>query len=91
MPEYHRALVFLLLISVAVYGLSARLKTEELPGAYALRRNLWFALIIAAFLLGNFWVFSFLALALLLSSKGRDKNVPALFLSLLFVAPPAQR
>jgi len=90
MPEYHRALVFLLLIGVAVYWLSDRLKTEELPGAYALRRNLWFALTIAAFLLGNFWVFSFLALGLLVWAKGRDKNVPALFLSLLFVVPPAQ-
>jgi hypothetical protein len=91
MPEPYRALVFLLLIGLAAHGLSGRLRAEELPGARALRRHLWFALTVAAFLLGDFWLFSVVAFAVLVWAGGRERNLPALFLALLFVVPPAQK
>ncbi|MET0544038.1 MAG: O-antigen ligase family protein [Variovorax sp.] len=90
MSEHHRALVVLLLIGLAVYRLAGCLQAEQLPRAHVLRRGLWFALTIAAFALGDFWMFVVLAVSLLLWGRGREQNVPALFLALLFVVPPAQ-
>ncbi len=88
MPEHHRALAYLLLIGLATWTLLGRLRAEHQPGAFALRRGLWFALTVAAFGLGNFWFFTIVALGLLLWARGRDPNAPALFLALLFVVPP---
>jgi hypothetical protein len=80
----------LLFIGLAVYRLVGCLQPEQLPRAHAVRRGLWFALTIAAFALGDFWMFVVLAVPLLLWGRGREQNVPALFLALLFVVPPAQ-
>lgn len=91
MPEHHRALVYLLLISVPVYVLAGGLRTQQLPGAHPRRLKLWFALTIAAFVLGDFWVFAMVAIALLAWAFGQERNVPALFLGLLFTVPPAQQ
>jgi hypothetical protein len=90
MSEHHRALIVLLLIGLLVQPLLLRLRPEQPGGGFALRRGLWFALTIAAFGLGNFWMFSLLALAMLLWARGREENAPALFLALLFVVPPVQ-
>jgi len=90
MSENLRALVVLLLIGLAVYWLAEALRPEQLPRAHALRRGLWFALTAGAFGLGDFWTFVALALPLLLWARSREENVPALFLALLFVVPPAQ-
>jgi hypothetical protein len=87
MSETHRALVFVVLISLAAWALMGRLRTEQLPGAFSLRRGLWFAFTIAAFGLADFWLFSVVALMLLVWARTRDPNAPALFLSLLLVVP----
>ncbi|GAB3775694.1 hypothetical protein GCM10028796_51970 [Ramlibacter monticola] len=90
MSEHHRVLVVLLFIGLAVYRLVGCLQPEQLPRAQAVRRGLWFALTIAAFALGDFWMFVVLAVPLVLWGRGREQNVPALFLALLFLVPPAQ-
>lgn len=88
MSENIRALFFLVLIGLAVYRLAEILRPEQLPRAHALRRGLWFALTAAAFGFGDFWLFVALAVPLLVWARGREQNVPALFLALLFVVPP---
>lgn len=91
MSEHHRALVVVVFVGLIVSLLANRLRGEELPGAHTLRRNLWFALTVTAFALGNFWYFSIVAAAVLLWAGGRERNVPALFLALLFVVPPTEQ
>lgn len=88
MAEHHRALAFLLVIGVAAWTLMLPLRSEQLPGAFAVRRGLWFALTIAAFGFADFWLFSVLALVLLVWARFRDPSPAALFLALLFVVPP---
>jgi O-antigen ligase len=90
MSESHRALIVVLVLGAGAYLLLQRLRPEQLAGAHALRRGLWFALTVAAFAFGDFWIFAVLALGILLWSRGREQNVPALFLALLFVVPPVQ-
>lgn len=88
MAEHHRALAFLLVIGAVAWILMGRLRTELPPRAFALRRGLWFVLTVAAFALGDFWMFSIVALVVLAWARLRDPNPPALFLALLFVVPP---
>lgn len=90
MTEYHRALVVLLLVGLAVYRLADPLRTEQLPGAHGRRRALWFVLTFAAFAFGNFWYFSAVALAVVLYARRREENAAALFLAILFVVPPLE-
>lgn len=90
MSEHLRALLFLLLIGLVVQALYRPLRSETLPGADVQRRNLWFAMTIAAFLLKSFWGFALAACGLLSWAGARERNVPALFLALLFVVPPAE-
>jgi hypothetical protein len=87
MSEPHRALAFLLVIGAIAWVLMGRLRQEQLPGAFNLRRALWFVLTIAAFGLADFWLFSVVALVVLVWARTRDPNAPALFFSLLFVVP----
>lgn len=89
MAEYHRALPFVLVLGLIAWTLMRRLGAEQLPGAFALRRGMWFALTAAAFGLGDFWMFSVVALVALVWARGRDPSPAALFLALLFVVPPA--
>jgi O-antigen ligase len=90
MSENIRALFVLLLIGLVVQALDRPLRSEALPGAHVLRRNLWFAMTVAAFALGSFWSFALVAGGLLLWAGRRERNLPALFLALLFVVPPVE-
>lgn len=57
------------------------------PSMFALRRNLWFGITLAAFLANNFWIFILLASVLLIYGRRHDENQLALFFSLLFAVP----
>jgi O-antigen ligase len=59
------------------------------PGAYERRRNAFLALTVCGFLAPGFWWYALPAAAVVLVSGRRESNVPALFLALLFVVPPA--
>ncbi|MCC2632369.1 MAG: ligase [Ramlibacter sp.] len=78
-----------MVLGMGAWWLARPLAAEQLPRAHALRRGLWFALTITAFVLADFWAFMLLALALLIWARPREANVPALFLALLFVVPPS--
>lgn len=89
MSETHRAIVVLLVIGLGVWRLARPLAAEQLPGAFTFRRGLWIALTLVAFVIGDFWVFSTVALLLLIWGRTRDASVAGLFLALLFVVPPS--
>lgn len=88
MPEYLRSLLVILVLSTAFFAISG-------PSASAIigrdhfraRRNLWFGLTIAAFLAHDFWVYTFIAILLLLYTKRRETNPSALFFFVLFAVP----
>jgi O-Antigen ligase len=55
---------------------------------YARRRNIWLALTVTAFLSPNFWLFTLVAIPLIIWGSRKDKNPVALYLILLHVIPP---
>ena len=55
---------------------------------FARRRNVWFALTAAAFLMPNFWLVVIVSVPLLAYAAAKDSNPPALYLILLLALPP---
>lgn len=51
------------------------------------RRNLWFTLTLAAFLAHSFWVYTFIAIPLLVHANRHETNSPSLYFFILFVLP----
>jgi O-antigen ligase len=89
MPEHLRALVVILGCSALVFKFFERpLAPLMLPGTYQRRRNLWLAIVCAAFLSHNFWLYVLACSLILLSPLGRDKS-PLSVYCLLLIAVPA--
>lgn len=90
MPEHLRALIVILVIATAFFAFARRSAysiTE--PEDFTRRRNLWVTLTLAAFLAHNFWLYTLIALPLLIHASRRETNVPSLFFFILFVLPVA--
>lgn len=90
MPENIRVLIVVIVLATAFFAFTRKTAcaiAEE--GDFVRRRNLWFALTLAAFLSYNFWIYVLLAIPLLLYANRRESNPPALFFFLLFVLPMA--
>lgn len=89
MPEYLRALAFILLIAVVVFALAKpAARAVAMPTQdFERRRNLWFGITLAAFLAHNFWLFVAATTLLTLSTLPRETNRVALFFFLLFAVP----
>jgi O-antigen ligase len=90
MSESSRALIVLLFIATVFFAL-AKQPVSALMGRdnFVRRRNIWFALTGAAFLSNSFWLYTIIAMPLLLYAYQRETNVPALFFFILFVLPLA--
>lgn len=88
MPEHIRALIVILFFSTIVFA-SGHRPACAISGNkdFVRRRNLWVALTIVAFLSHSFWLYSLIAIPLLLYTAQHEKNIPALFFFLLFVIP----
>lgn len=88
MPEHLKALIVILPMAAMVFAF-ARMPASTVMARpdYIHRRNLWFALTLAAFLAHNFWVYAFIASLLLAYSAAREPNKVALFLFTLMVIP----
>ncbi|MBU1776912.1 MAG: O-antigen ligase family protein, partial [Gammaproteobacteria bacterium] len=56
-------------------------------GNFTRRRNLWFALTLAAFLTQNFWIYTAIAIPLLVSARRHESNLSALFFFTLLALP----
>lgn len=88
MPDHIKSLVVILVLAVAVFAYVSRHFTSNIAGEdFIRRRNLWFALTLAAFLTHNFWLYAFVAVVLLRYTHRREKNPPALFFFVLFALP----
>lgn len=89
MPEHLRALIAILLIATPLFAFAkpAACAVATATADFERRRNLWFALTLAAFLAHSFWIFIVLAAALLLHTLPRERNKLALFFFLLFAVP----
>ena len=90
MPEHLRTLVVILVLSTALFAAAHRPAGGiSLRGDLTRRRNVWFALTLAAFLSHSFWIYTFLAVPLLIHASHKESNPPALYFFLLFVLPVA--
>jgi len=90
MPEYLKALIVILVLATTVFAFAHRSAcTITKAGDYTRRRNLWFAITLAAFLAHNFWLYTLIALLLLFYANLRETNPPALFFFILFALPDA--
>jgi O-antigen ligase len=90
MSEHLRALVVILILSTAFFAFAIRPASDIIGRRnFTARRNLWIGLTLAAFLASNFWIYTFIAIVLLLFANLREANPPALFFFTLFVLPTA--
>jgi O-antigen ligase len=89
MPEHLRALVVILALAsvVFLFAKAPACAVAMRAADFERRRNLWFAITLAAFLAHNFWVFIIAAAALLLLALPREPNKLAMFFFLLFAVP----
>ena len=88
MPESLRSLIVILVLSAAFFAFSGRTASGIIGrDNFRTRRNLWFGLTLAAFLAHNFWVYTVIAILLLLYAKRRETNPSALFFFILFAFP----
>lgn len=89
MPLNIRALIVVLVLSTAVFHVARPLALKHCaPEEFARRRNLWFVLTLAGFLLPSFWLYVFIAMPLLYWAGKKDSNPIALYLLLMHVIPP---
>ncbi|HSA99733.1 MAG TPA: O-antigen ligase family protein [Anaerolineales bacterium] len=90
MPEHLRALIVILVLATTVFAFAHRPACAiTKAGDYTRRRNLWFGLTLAAFLAYNFWVYTLIAILLLIYANLRETNPPALFFFIVFALPVA--
>ena len=89
MPEYIRALGYVLLLVTPVFWYFRRPFSASLiaPDAFVLRRNTWYGITLAGFLSQNFWVFIVILTVLLLNVRKRDPNPIGLFFFVLLALP----
>lgn len=89
MSANEKALVVILAVSAVAFHFARPLALKCCaPEDFARRRNIWFILTIAAFLLPSFWLFVLVAAPLLIWAGRRDTNPIALYLLLMHVIPP---
>jgi O-antigen ligase len=90
MPEHLRSLIFILIIATATFAI-ARPAVSAITDIkdFTRRRNLWFYLTLVAFLATNFWIYTFIAVPLLLFANKRETCTPALFFFVLLILPLA--
>jgi O-antigen ligase len=90
MPEHLRTLIVILVLATTAFAFAHRtVCTITKARDYTRRRNLWFALTLTAFLSYNFWLYTLIAIPLLIYANLRETNPPALFFFILFALPAA--
>lgn len=89
MPEHIRALIIILALASIVFSFSRRPALDLMPhNDFKRRRNLWLGLTVLAFVAQSFWVFAGVTFIVLSMARRHERNPLALFLFLLFLAPP---
>jgi hypothetical protein len=90
MPEHLRALVVIMGIALPVFWLGRKAVAGLGIDAhdFTRRRNLWFTLVLLAFLAHNFWVYVIVAALVLSTLKTTPSSRLAAFCFLMFAVPP---
>ena len=93
MPVHLRAYVFVLVLGCAALFF---LRKAFVPAAigeedFDRRRKLWILVTSIAFISSNFWVFSIACAITMVVAARREANTMALFVALLFAAPPISK
>jgi hypothetical protein len=93
MQEHLKAYIVIVALSAAVFWLARRAATPYLISdeAFQRRRNAWFLMTSLAFLSFGFWTYIFLGLIACIWLSRRESNPLALYLLLLFAAPPFEK
>jgi len=90
MPDHLKTLIVILVLAAAFFAFAHRsVCTISEAKDFTRRRNLWFTLTLAAFLAHNFWVYTLIAIPLLIYAIRHETNPPALFFFVLFALPMA--
>ncbi|MHB8622288.1 MAG: O-antigen ligase family protein [Sulfuricaulis sp.] len=90
MPEFLKTLIVVLVLATTVFAFAHRPACAIMGTRnFTRRRNLWFTLTLAAFLTQNFWIYTVIAIPLLIFANLRETNPSALFLFVLFALPMA--
>jgi hypothetical protein len=90
LPVHLRAYVFVLILGFAALFF---VRKQFVPAAiseadFDRRRKLWFLVTSIAFISSNFWIFSVACAIAMLMARRKESNTMALFVALLFAAPP---
>jgi len=88
MPDHIKGLIVILILATTVFAFASKsARSITATADFTRRRNLWFAITLAAFLSPNFWVYTIFAALLLIYANRHENNPPALFYIILFALP----
>jgi O-antigen ligase len=88
MPENIRALIVVLALAVPAFYVGRQLAASVIATReFAVWRNVWFAVTVAAFLSGSFLVFAAIETMICLYARAARAATPALFVVLLLAVP----
>jgi O-antigen ligase len=89
MPVNLKELIVVLAISSLVFWLARSIAPLFFTSEdFTRRRNVWYALTVAAFLSPSFWLFAIVAIPIITIAGRKDSNPSAFYLMLLQVIPP---
>jgi len=90
MPEHLRSLIVILVIAISFFSFTNHTSCSISHHVdITRRRNLWFALTLAAFISHNYWLYVLISLPLLIYTNLKEHNPPALYFFILFALPVA--
>ncbi len=89
MPENVRALIVVLALAPFAFYLGRQVTEGTLsPREFTVWRNMWFFATVAGFLSGNFYIYAFAVVTLVLYARAEGALSPSVYVLLLFVVPP---
>ncbi len=89
MPEHIRALIVIVFFATTGFAFAKKLVQHNVTNTdFNKWRNVWFAVVVTAFLAHNFWVYLLVSSMFIVFFTKQVKNKMALFFILLFVIPP---
>src|SRR5260370_25257181 len=84
-----KALIVILAIAATIFGLAKPIALRFMSGEdFSRRRLVWFVLTAVSFVSPNFWLYTLVAVPILVWAGRKDTNPIALYLLMLHVIPP---
>lgn len=86
---FYKAFISVMGLALAVFVLGRPLFCRLMsPRDFAIRRNLWLAVTVAAFAIPNYWLYLLIVAILVVYAAKRDSSPAALYMMLLLTLPP---